>query len=64
MQKRIKLMSLVLRFQSVIWDVDEMSTETYIWMEGVEITELELNTDELVECALRTNFAQDFDLNV
>ena len=33
-------------------------------MEGVEITELELNTDELVECALRTNFAQDFDLNV
>ena len=29
-----------------------------------EITELELNIDELVDVALRTNYAQDLDLNV
>ena len=43
---------------------DEMSIETYIQMEGEEITELELSTDELVDAALGVNHAQDFDLNV
>ena len=43
---------------------DEMSIETYIQMEGEEITELELRTNELVDVALGTNYAQDFDLNV
>ena len=43
---------------------DEMSFETYIQMEGEEITELELSTDELVDAALGVNHAQDFDLNV
>ena len=43
---------------------DEMSIETYIQMEWEEITELELSIDELVDIALGTNFAQDFDLNV
>jgi hypothetical protein len=31
---------------------DEMSIETYIHMEGEEITELELSTNELVDVAL------------
>ena len=43
---------------------DEMSTETYIQMEGEEITELELSTDELAAFALGTNLPQGFDLNV
>src|ERR1700737_3969170 len=43
---------------------DEMSIETYIHMEGEEITELELTTDELVDAALGVNHAQGFDLNV
>ena len=43
---------------------DEMSIETYIQMEGEEITKLELNINELVDVALGTNYAQDFDLNV
>ena len=43
---------------------DEMSIETYIQMEWEEFTELELSIDELVDIALGTNFAQDFDLNV
>jgi hypothetical protein len=33
-------------------------------MEGEDIIELDLSTDELVDVALGTNFAQDFDLNV
>ena len=48
----------------VLLEDDEMSIETYIQMEGEENTELELGTDELLDDALRTNFAQDFDLNV
>jgi hypothetical protein len=43
---------------------DEMSIETYIHMEGEEITELELSTNELVDSALGINHAQGFDLNV
>ena len=43
---------------------DEMSTETYIHMEGEEINELELSVDELVDDALGTNSTQDSDLNV
>jgi hypothetical protein len=43
---------------------DKVSIETYIHMEGEEITELELNTDELVDVALGINYAQGFDLNV
>jgi hypothetical protein len=43
---------------------DEMSFETYIHMEGEEITELELSIDELVDAALGINHAQGFDLNV
>ena len=43
---------------------DEMSIETYIQMEGEEITELELSTDELVDVALGIIYAQGFDLNV
>jgi hypothetical protein len=43
---------------------DEMSIETYIQMEGEEITELDLSTDELVDVALGINYAQGFDLNV
>jgi hypothetical protein len=43
---------------------DEMSIETYIQMEGEEITELELKTNELVDDALGINYAQGFDLNV
>ena len=38
--------------------------ETYIQMEGEEVTELELSIDELVEVALGINYAQGFDLNV
>ena len=41
-----------------------MSIETYIQMEGEEIIELELSTDELVDAALGINHAQGFDLNV
>ena len=33
-------------------------------MEGEEIIELELSTNELVDATLGTNSAQDFDLNV
>ena len=33
-------------------------------MEGEEIIELELSIDELVDGTLRTNYAQDFDVNV
>jgi hypothetical protein len=43
---------------------DEMSIQTYIQMEGEEIIELELNTDELLDFALGINYAQGFDLNV
>ena len=43
---------------------DEMSIETYIFMEGEEITKLELSTDELVDVASGINYAQGFDLNV
>jgi hypothetical protein len=43
---------------------DEMSFETYIQMEGEEITELELSIDELVDATLGINQAQGFDLNV
>jgi hypothetical protein len=43
---------------------DEMSIETYIQMEGEEITHLELSTDELVDAALGTDHAQSFDLNL
>jgi hypothetical protein len=38
--------------------------ETYIQMEGEEITELELSTNELVDAILGINHAQGFDLNV
>jgi hypothetical protein len=41
---------------------DEMSIETYIQIEGEEITELELNDDELMDVALGINHAQGFDL--
>jgi hypothetical protein len=37
---------------------DEMSIETYIQMEGEEITKLELSTDELVYVALGINYAK------
>ena len=40
---------------------DEMSTKTYIHMEGEEITELELSIDKLVYVSLG---AQGFDPNV
>jgi hypothetical protein len=43
---------------------DEMSFDSYIQMEGEEITELELSIDELVDAALGINHAQGFDLNV
>ena len=43
---------------------DEMLIKTNIQMEGEEIIELELSIDELVDDALRINYAQDFDLNV
>ena len=33
-------------------------------LQGEENVELELSTDELVDAILRTNSAQDFDLNV
>ena len=41
-----------------------MSIETYFRMEGEEITHLELSTDELVDVALGTNYAQHFNLNI
>ena len=41
-----------------------MSIENYIQMEGKEITELKLSIDELVDVALGTKSAKDFDLNV
>ena len=41
-----------------------MSIETYIQMEGEEITELELSTNELVDATLGINYAQGFDLIV
>ena len=41
-----------------------MSVDTYIQMEGEEITELELSTDELVDVALGINYAQGIVLNV
>ena len=37
---------------------DEMSIETYIHMKGEDVTELELNTDELVDVALGINYVQ------
>jgi hypothetical protein len=43
---------------------DEMSIETYIQMKGEEITELGLSIDELVNAALRINYAQGCNLNV
>jgi hypothetical protein len=43
---------------------DEMSIETYIQMEGEEITKLELSTDDLVDVALGINYAQGFDPKV
>ena len=43
---------------------DEMLIETYIQMEGEEIIELELNTNELLDATLEINYAQVFDLNV
>ena len=42
----------------------EMFFETYIHMEGEEITELELSVDELADVALGIKYAQGFDLNV
>ena len=41
-----------------------MSMETYIQMEGEVIIELELITNELVDVALRINYAHGFDFNV
>jgi hypothetical protein len=43
---------------------DEMSPEICIQIQGEEITELGLSTDELVDDALGINYAQGFDLNV
>ena len=43
---------------------DEMSIKTYMEMEGEEIIKLKLSTNELVDVALGTKNAQDFDLNV
>jgi hypothetical protein len=43
---------------------DEMSFETYIQMEGQEITELDLSIDGLVDAAWGINHAQGLDLNV
>jgi hypothetical protein len=43
---------------------DEISFETYIHMEGEEITKLKLSIDELVDAALGINYAEGFDLNV
>ena len=42
----------------------EMSVETYIQMEGEEIIELGLNTNELVDVDLGIDYAQGFDLNI
>jgi hypothetical protein len=38
-------------------------TLTFRW-KGKRTTKLELSNDELVDGALRTNYAQEFDLNV
>ena len=43
---------------------DEVSIETYIQMEGEEITELELSIDDLADVALGIDYAQGFDLHV
>ena len=43
---------------------DEMSMETYIHIEGEEIIELELSTNELVNVALGINYPKGFYLNV
>jgi hypothetical protein len=43
---------------------DGKSFETYIQIEGEEVTELELSTNELVDAALGINHAHRFDLNV
>ena len=43
---------------------DEMSIETYIQMEGKEIIELKLSTNELVDATLGINYVQGFDLTV
>ena len=45
-------------------DDDELSIETYIWMDKEDITELELSIDELVDVALGINYAQGLHLNV
>jgi hypothetical protein len=45
-------------------DDEIISFETYIHMEGEEITKLELSIDELVDATLGINYAQGFDLNV
>ena len=50
---------------SKLWlDDDEMSIETFIQMEGQEITKQELSIHELVDATLGINHAQGFDLNV
>ena len=41
-----------------------MSIETYIHIEGEEIIQLKLSIDELVDVALGTNYALDYDLSV
>ena len=41
-----------------------MSIEIHIWMDGEKITNLEFDTNELVDVALVTKYAQGFDLNV
>ena len=46
------------------WGDDEISIKTYIQIEGEENTELELNTNELMDVALGINYAQCFDLNI
>ena len=43
---------------------DEMLIKTCIQMEGEKIIELELSIDELMDFALRINYAQGFDLDV
>jgi hypothetical protein len=43
---------------------NEISFETYIHIEGEEITKLELSIDELVDATLGINHAQAFDINV
>ena len=58
-------MNLVLKFQSCNWVMMRCQSRlTRKLMEGEEILELELNSNELVDVALKTNYAQDFDLDV